>query len=72
MSPRPRGLVFARHNDAYVAGGTMEYDPDYPGRWFNTAFLFDPKGELVPWYRKINDADEAGVATIRTRPDPCA
>ena len=27
---------FARHNQAYVGGGTMEYDPAYPGRWFNS------------------------------------
>jgi predicted amidohydrolase len=53
---------FARHNDAYVAGGTMEYDPNYPGRWFNSAFLFDPKGELILRYRKVNDADVTGVA----------
>ena len=52
---------FARDNDAYVAGGTMEFDPNYPGRWFNTAFLFDPKGELVMRYRKINGADVQGV-----------
>ena len=52
---------FARHNGAYVAGGTMEYDPNYPDRWFNTAFLFDPKGELVLRYRKINGADVQGV-----------
>lgn len=52
---------FARDNDAYVAGATMEYDPNYPGRWFNTAFLFDPKGDLVLRYRKMNGADVQGV-----------
>ena len=56
---------FARHNDAYVAGGTMEYDPNYPGRWFNSAFLFDPKGELILRYRKVNDADVTGVSGVR-------
>ena len=52
---------FARANDAYVAGGTMEYDPNYPGRWFNTAYLFDPRGELILRYRKLNGADVQGV-----------
>lgn len=54
--------IFARDKQAYVAGGTMEYDPNYPNRWMNTAFLFDPKGDLVLRYRKVNDADVEGVA----------
>ncbi len=52
---------FARDNAAYVAGGTMEFDPNYPDRWFNTAFLFGPEGKLVMRYRKINGADVQGV-----------
>ena len=57
---------FARHNKAYVGGGTMEYDPAYPGRWFNSAYLFGPTGELVLRYRKINGADVQGHATYST------
>ncbi len=59
---------FARHNQAYVGGGTMEYDPNYPGRWFNSAFLFGPTGELLIRYRKINGADVQGHTTYSTPP----
>ncbi len=57
---------FARHNKAYVGGGTMEFDPAYPGRWFNSAYLFGPTGDLVLRYRKINGADVQGHATYST------
>ncbi len=59
---------FARDNDAYVGGGTMEYDPNYPGRWFNSAYLFGPTGELLIRYRKINGADVQGPTTYSTPP----
>ena len=59
---------FAKHNKAYVGGGTMEYDPNYPGRWFNSAFLFGPDGELVIRYRKLNGADVQGHTTYSTPP----
>jgi predicted amidohydrolase len=59
---------FARENDAYVGGGTMEYDPKYPGRWFNSAYLFDPKGDLILRYRKMNGADGQGHTTYSTPP----
>lgn len=59
---------FARDNDAYVGGGTMEYDPNYPGRWFNSAFLFGPGGDLVLRYRKCNGADVQGHTTYSTPP----
>lgn len=59
---------FARDNDAYVGGGTMEYDPNYPGRWFNSAFLFGPTGELLIRYRKCNGADVQGHTTYSTPP----
>lgn len=59
---------FARENQAYVGGGTMEYDPHYPGRWFNSAFLFGPKGEMLLRYRKVNGADVQGHTTYSTPP----
>ena len=59
---------FARENKAYVAGGTMEYDPNYPGRWFNSAFMFGPDGELAIRYRKLNGADVQGHTTSSTPP----
>ena len=59
---------FARDNGCYVGGGTMEYDPNYPGRWFNSAFLFGPTGELLIRYRKLNGADVQGHTTYSTPP----
>jgi predicted amidohydrolase len=59
---------FARDNNAYVGCGTMEYDPNYPGRWFNSAFLFGPSGELELRYRKLNGADVQGHTTYSTPP----
>lgn len=59
---------FARDNGCYVGGGTMEFDPDYPGRWFNSAFLFGPTGELLIRYRKLNGADVQGHTTYSTPP----
>ncbi len=59
---------FARENQAYVGGGTMEFDPNYPGRWFNSAYLYDPKGDLIIRYRKVNGADCQGHTTYSTPP----
>ncbi len=59
---------FARENQAYVGGGTMEFDSNYPGRWFNSAYLFGPKGELLIRYRKLNGADVQGHTTYSTPP----
>ena len=59
---------FARDNGCYVGGGTMEFDPNYPGRWFNSAFLFGPTGELLIRYRKLNGADVQGHTTYSTPP----
>ena len=51
---------FARDNSCYIACGTMEYDANYPDRWFNTAFLFGPDGEVLIRYRKFNGVDVTG------------
>ena len=51
---------FARKNNVYVSGGVFEYDPKWPNRFFNTAFIFDDCGELVHRYRKIHCADVFG------------
>ena len=59
---------FARENGCYVGGGTMEFDPKYPGRWFNSAFLFGPTGDLLIRYRKLNGADVQGHTTYSTPP----
>ena len=48
----------------YIAGGTMEYDPEWPNRWFNSAFIIGPSGDVILRYRKHNGADVQG----RSRP----
>ena len=52
--------AFAQEADAYVAGGVFEYDPDWPDRFFNTAFIYDPAGNLIHRYRKIHCGDAMG------------
>jgi len=51
---------FAQANKTYVAGGVFEYDPEWPQRFFNSAFIFDDAGNLIHLYRKIHCADVFG------------
>lgn len=46
----------------YVAGAAYEVMPEFPGRFFNTAFLIAPSGEVVLKYRKLY------AMTTKTRP----
>lgn len=52
--------AFAQEIGAYVSGGVFEYDPDWPSRFFNTAFIYDPSGTLIHRYRKIHCGDAVG------------
>ncbi|MSO97455.1 MAG: hypothetical protein EXR11_04440, partial [Rhodospirillaceae bacterium] len=52
---------FAQDTKSYVAGGVFEFDPEWPGRFFNTAFIFDDSGNLIHRYRKIHCADVFGM-----------
>ena len=54
----------------YIAGGTMEYDPEWPNRWFNSAFIIGPSGDVILRYRKHNGADVQGHTTYST-PSGC-
>lgn len=54
----------------YIAGGTMEYDSEWPNRWFNSAFIIGPSGDLLLKYRKHNGADTQGHTTYST-PSGC-
>ena len=51
---------FAQDNNTYVSGGVFEYDPAWPERFFNSAFIFDDSGNLIHLYRKIHCADVFG------------
>ena len=52
---------FAQDTKSYVAGGVFEFDPAWPGRFFNSAFIFDDNGNLIHRYRKIHCADVFGT-----------
>ena len=46
----------ARLHGIFVAGHQFESSADWPGRYFNTAFLIDPAGEVILRYRRVNTA----------------
>lgn len=52
--------AFAQEINTYVSGGVFEYDPEWPDRFFNTAFIYDPSGNLIHRYRKIHCGDVMG------------
>lgn len=53
--------AFAQKHKIYIAGGAFEVDDAWPGRFFNTAFIFDDSGTLIHRYRKIHCADLMGT-----------
>ena len=56
-----------KHGVWMLGGGTPELVPGDPKRTWNTAFVIDPRGDLVARYRKIHlfDVDIPGGATLR-------
>jgi len=52
---------FAQDMGCYVSGGCFEADDDWPGRFFNTAFIIDDSGTVIHRYRKIQCADVLGT-----------
>lgn len=40
----------------YIAGNQFEGPPEFPGRYFNSCFLIDPKGDIILRFRRINTA----------------
>jgi len=38
----------------YLSASIHERDPEYPGYFFNTAFIMNPKGKIILKYRKVN------------------
>ncbi len=57
---------FAQSYNSYVAGAAFEFDPDWPDRWFNTAFIIDDSGDLIHRYRKIQCGDTSGMMNNST------
>jgi len=44
----------ARQYKTYVSASIHERDPEYPGYFFNTAFIMNPRGRIILKYRKVN------------------
>ena len=40
----------------FIAGNLFEAPPEWPGRYFNSSFLIDRKGEIILNYRRVNTA----------------
>ena len=57
---------FASDTSSYVGGAIFEYDPDWPRRWFNTAFILNPSGDVILKYRKIQCGDINGLLNNTT------
>jgi predicted amidohydrolase len=47
---------FAQAHRIYIGGHQFDCDPEWPGRYFNTAFLIGPSGDVILRYRRINTA----------------
>lgn len=54
----------AREYGIYISGGgVIEEHPAFPGRWFNTAFIIGPTGEVVLKYHKWHINASLGLGT---------
>jgi predicted amidohydrolase len=40
----------------FIAGNMFEAPPEWPGRYFNSSFVIDRKGEVIVNYRRLNTA----------------
>jgi len=57
---------FARECGLYVCGGVFEYDPEWPGRFFNTSIILSPEGRIILRYRKIQCMELNGLLNVTT------
>ncbi len=44
----------AREAGVYIGANAYEYDPKWPGRYFNCSFLIDPHGDVILKYRRLH------------------
>jgi predicted amidohydrolase len=51
----------AKQFGCYIATQLMEKDPNFPGVFFDTAFIIDPQGKVVLRYRKHNGPNNLNV-----------
>ncbi|MGI9342236.1 MAG: nitrilase-related carbon-nitrogen hydrolase [Gammaproteobacteria bacterium] len=54
----------AQEYGIYIAGGgVIEEVPEFPGRWFNTAFIIGPSGDVILRYHKWHVPASIGLGT---------
>ncbi|MBS0579212.1 MAG: nitrilase [Proteobacteria bacterium] len=54
----------AKEYNLYIAGGgVVEKVPQFPDRWFNTAFIIGPSGEVILRYHKWHIPASIGLGT---------
>ena len=44
----------ARQAQIYIGANVYEYDPKWPGQYFNCSFLISPEGEVALKYRRLH------------------
>jgi predicted amidohydrolase len=44
----------ARKFGVFIGANAYEFDPQWPGRYFNCCFLIDPSGEVILKYKRVN------------------
>jgi predicted amidohydrolase len=62
------GALAAQHG-MYVAGAAWQFDPTWPDRYFNTAFIVGPSGEVELTYRKMYEGNYQAGLTATTPGD---
>lgn len=61
-----RLALFAQETDVFLCAQLLEYDEDWPRRYFNTSIIISPQGEIILRYRKLQCADLNGLLNITT------
>ncbi|RVT90983.1 nitrilase-related carbon-nitrogen hydrolase [Sphingomonas crocodyli] len=44
----------AQQYGIFIGANAYEYDPQWPGRYFNCCFLIDPSGDVILKYKRVN------------------
>jgi predicted amidohydrolase len=58
--------AFAKACNVFVCGAVLEFDPEWPRRYFNTAIIISPAGEIILRYRKLQCAELNGLLNVTT------
>jgi len=44
----------AQQYGIFIGANAYEFDPEWPGRYFNCCFLIDPSGDIILKYKRVN------------------